>query len=356
MRLSERVRGLKPSAIRQLFDAAPPDAINLGLGELQFPEHPVLQEIIRQEALGGNFRYTPNAGLPRLREAAAVWSGTEPDRVCVTNGAEEAAFCALAALIDPGDEVLVADPGYLAYAEIVRLLGGVPVAFPLDPANGFRVDREAFRQAVTSRTGVIAISHPSNPLGVHWPAEDIDWLCEAFPSLPKVVDEVYAGLFADEPIPGFPGHDGLIRISGVSKVFGMTGWRIGWTIAEPDATIAITRAHQYVSTCAGALAQRVAARALTEGAEINADLRRKLSVNRELARAFFPVHLPNTAGPFLFVRVGGDDADWCRRALERGVIVTPGSAFGSNGAGWVRVNYGLERDRLGDALRRLEGI
>jgi aspartate/methionine/tyrosine aminotransferase len=355
--IASRVAALRVSPIREFFDTAPTGSINLGLGELQFPVHPLLLDYARQELEHGDFRYTPNAGLPELRAAVGALHGVSASCVCVTNGAEEAIYTAVAAITEPGDEILVADPGYLAYPEIIKLSGGVPVSFPLDPTNGFRVDREAFSKSITPRTKAVLFSHPSNPLGIGWKSDDIDWLANAHPGLLYIVDEVYRELQVNEPIPSFWGRlPNVILVSGVSKSHAMTGWRVGWTIAEPTLALAITRVHQYLSTCAGMLAQRLVTRILTEPNPINADLRKLLAYNREFALSRLPNVLPNSAAPYLFMDVAGNDVEWCRSALKRGVITVPGSSFGSQGCGFVRINYGLPMSDLSEALHRLADI
>lgn len=357
--VAARVNGLQPSPIREFFNHAPAGSINLGLGELQFSPHPLLQRFAAEEAAHHDGRYTPNAGLPELRDAVAQFHGAKTEQVCITSGAEEAIFAALTAIIDPGDKILVANPGYLAYAQIITLCGGLPVAFSLDPNRRFQLDRESFRQAVGARTKAVIFSHPSNPLGIHFPEEDLRWLGESYPELLFIVDEVYRQLPVGEDIPSVLGIlPNLILISGVSKMFAMTGWRIGWTVSPSPLHEAIVRVHQYVSTCASKFSQRIAWRVLRDGEAIRQDILTQLHANETILREELlgvPC-LPHTAAPYCFIKVGGDDFAWCRDALRLGAITVPGGAFGSNGGGWVRLNYALEASQLREGLQRLQPL
>jgi aspartate/methionine/tyrosine aminotransferase len=189
---------VQKSLIRRIFDAAPPSAINLGLGEVQFPMPAFLQAVAQTQLQSGLFPYTPNAGLPALRQAVAQYyqHSENPEGVCITNGAEEAIFAILTAYLNPGDEVILFDPGYSAYATIAELLGAKVNFVNLDAAHNFTINRESLEKAILNKPRLLLFSHPSNPTGVAIPAADISWLrglCMENNVL-LVVDEVYREL------------------------------------------------------------------------------------------------------------------------------------------------------------------
>ncbi len=351
---STRSRALKVSPIREFFDIAPKGAINLGLGELKLPLHPFIQQKGIEAIRRGDITYTPNAGYPPLREKIAGYYGSRAENVCVTCGAEEAIFVALSTLIEPGDKVLIPDPGYLAYPNLVRYYGGIPEPYVFDPARNFRLDRSSLEQHRDAKA--IILCNPSNPLGtvldddersaiLKFCRENDVWL---------IADEVYRELYVETRPESFANVDPrCIVISALSKSHAMTGWRLGWLHAEEDIVRAATRIHQYATTCAPRISQEVAAEMFTDdGWLVNRSLREMLDRNRRLIfeRLQDWTVLENDAAPYLFLKVDGSDADLSRSLLKRGVITVPGSAFGERGNGWIRISYGLPYDELEKAV------
>ncbi len=357
MELSGRSRQLRPSPIREIFNHAPAGAINLGLGELKFPLHPFIKEAGFRALERGDITYTPNAGLPLLRRKLAEHYGVDPGNICVTCGAEEAIFIALAAIIEPGDSVLVPDPGYLAYPNLVRYYRGVPLPYRFDPENHFQLDRANL--ADHRNIKAVIVCNPSNPLGTALSEPDrsaiIDFCRKNDVWL--IVDEVYRELFHGTRPESFSGSfEKCIVISALSKSHAMTGWRLGWLNASKELIQAATRIHQYTATCAPRISQEVAVDLFSEyGWRVNEQLRHKLAANREIV-----LHklsgwdiLPNDAAPYMFVKVEGPDSDFVKRLLAEGVITVPGSAFGEMGRGWIRISYGVTENELRKGLERI---
>ncbi len=358
-RLSSRSSALKPSAIRELFDQAPKDAINLGLGELKLSLHPFILDAGVKAVQRADITYTPNAGYPPLRAKIAEYYGSESENICVTCGAEEAIFVALGAIIEPGDKVLVPDPGYVAYPNLVRYYGGKPASCIFDPKNDFRLDVAALNNHRDARAMILC--NPSNPLGTAISDDEraviLDFCRENDVWL--VVDEVYRELYVEARQASFAGADPrCIVVSALSKSHAMTGWRLGWLHAELDVVRAATRIHQYAATCAPKISQDVAIEVFSDaGWQVNRELREALNRNRVLVmeRLKEMTILPNHAAPYLFAHVGGSDVDFVRDLMARGVVTVPGSAFGEMGYGWVRITYGLPFEALEKAVGLIQG-
>jgi aspartate/methionine/tyrosine aminotransferase len=352
--ISTRLKNAEISLIRKLINKAPENAINLGLGEIQFSTPKFLLEYAKEVLNDGRIHYTPNAGLPELCETiAGYYNISFADNICITVGAEEAIFATLFSYLDPGDEVLIANPSYLAYKTIIEIIGGVPVYFDLDPKKDFKLDKNSFLASISNSTKMVILNNPSNPLGINFSADEIEFIIEICiqKNIIIVVDEVYRELFLQEkPDSLFERKGNIIVISGLSKSHCMTGWRIGWAISNKQELIQpIITVHQYICTCAPFLSQKVAVKALSvEGLKANKVIRKRLRSNREFIlkkiKSFSQdiYILPNTSSPYLFVNLQLNDLLFAERLCASGVIVVPGCAFGNKGKGWLRINYGIE--------------
>ncbi|MDA3814406.1 MAG: pyridoxal phosphate-dependent aminotransferase, partial [Candidatus Cloacimonetes bacterium] len=336
IKYASRINGLEKSTLRQLYDNSPPDSINLGLGEIQFLTPKVVTDraidIIKQ----GNIRYTPNAGLPELQKAIANYYKMQlNENICVTTGAEEAIFASLFSFINHGDEVLIANPTYIAYKKIIGMMGGTAVEFDLDPLSNFELNREDFKNRITPRTKILLLNNPSNPTGRCFSVEEIDFMVSKCneKNILIIVDEIYRDLYIEKkPITFLKKTGKIIVISGLSKSHSMSGWRIGWAVSnDPELIKPIIISHQYICTCAPYISQVVAISALSpKGIEAQNEIRLKLKTNREYVLKLFERFLPeltilnNTSSPYLFINVKIDDLLLVNELIKNGVIVMPG--------------------------------
>ncbi len=334
--------GLKKSLIRQIFDAAPPGAINLGLGMPDLPVPAAVADAVAKEAASRRAPYTPNAGLPALRGHIGAASGVNAEQVIVTAGVQEGLFCVLAALAGPGDEILVPDPGFPAYEMIATVLGATVVRYDCGEAQAFRPTAAAIAAAVGERTRAVVINSPGNPTGAV--CVEVNAICEVLRAagVPWVSDEIYDAFVWDGQHKGFPADAGFV-LSGLSKTANLMGWRLGWVLCPQAWAPRLTTVHQTVATCASRLAQVAGIAALTgppEDLEAGVEVfrGRRDAVAALLARGGV-VHAPLDGAFYAFVEVGGDDVALAYRLLGQGVIAIPGSGFGPAGAGWLRIAY-----------------
>jgi aspartate/methionine/tyrosine aminotransferase len=361
MEIAKNIKHLEHSAIRKILAVAPPDAINLGLGEIQFPTPKLLIDHAKQILESKQLGYTPNAGLSELRSSICDYYNTDfKNNVCVTNGAEEALFATFFSYLNPGDEVVIADPTFLAYRTIAEMLGAEVKTFDLDPEKNFSLNEESFLKSFSNKTKIVVLNNPSNPMGTCFSSDEISKIVEVCSSkkVLLVVDEVYRELFIDSKPDSFLKKNAdVICISSLSKSHCLSGWRVGWAISrQPKFIEPIIKVHQYIATCAPALSQEIAILALTKtGMRESEILRQHLMLNRKIVFDNLPDinTLPNNSSPYLFVQINKNDIDFSYKLAESGVVVIPGSAFGVNSYGWIRVNYGIEKDALLRGLKIL---
>ena len=377
-RLSERVRAVPPSGIRRFFDviATMPDVISLGIGEPDFTTPPQIIEEGVRSLRSGRTHYTSNYGTLELRRAISrhlerlYQVGYDPEReICVTVGASEAVAAAMAAIIDPGDEVILHEPSYVAYQPAVVFNGGVPVLVSTRMEDDFALDPAAVEAAITPRTKALFLGYPCNPTGAVLSHETLAALAEiaARHDLLVVSDEIYDRLvYGDHRHEAFSALRGMrertILLGGFSKTYAMTGWRVGYVCAPHDLLEGIVKVHQYQIMSAPTTAQDAALVALT-GAEQDVrrmvdeyDRRRRLVVNG-LNRIGLPTFEPRGAF-YAFPRVSGtglSSEEFSERLLfEAGVAAIPGSAFGPSGEGHLRASYATSFEGIEEALVRIE--
>lgn len=369
LRAARRMDGIERTLIRQIFDAAPKDAINLGLGQ---PDLPTPYRVSMRGVAGiaaGRTSYTSTAGDPELRAAIArryprVTSG--PGGVLVTVGSQEAMFASLLTLVDPGDEVLFPDPGYPAYATMIRLVGGVPVGYPLRYERGFRTDPADVEARIGPRTRAFVLCNPSNPTGAVERPEDLEPLARLLEErgIAWISDEIYASFVYDRPYVSLShyGRGGGLVISSLSKDLSMTGWRVGWVVGPEEMVARIVAAHQYVVTCAPSVSQFAALAALDgEGERERAAYREIFRARRglaaeELSRApDVRFHMPEGAFYFFVdAKAHGPSLPLCRRILDRrNVITIAGVAFGEQGEGFLRISYAASESDLKTGIRAI---
>jgi len=353
-----------------LYDSAPPDSINLGLGEPDFPTPEVVRReairVIQEEQIG----YTTNAGIQPLREKIAEYhshglpSPYTAESVCVTTGAEEALFAIMMTILGPGDEALLPDPGYVAYPAIAEIAGADVRYYATPAASGFVFDRERFDRAVTDKTKLVVINSPSNPTSRVISRDDLRFIAERHSRSGAYVlaDEIYRDLYvAERPATISEFYDKTIIVSGLSKMMSMTGWRLGWAVGPEDVIRQVTVMRQYMSTCTSAVTQKAALAAFSgEGRRETAAMRDELNRRGEvMARAIDrELQLPYVQGEgayyiMLDVSRYGPSMDTALALLGDRVITVPGSAFGSEGEGYLRLSYSIEAPLIEEGVRRI---
>src|SRR6266702_454870 len=375
--LSQRVRQVKPSGIRKFFDIinTMPDVISLGVGEPDFvtPAH------IRQAGIHsieqGHTGYTSNYGILELREEIAAMLqrryGLNYDpktEVLVKVGVSEGVDLAMRTLVDPGDEVISLDPGYVAYDADIIFAGGITVPVPTYAEYSFAVRAAEIAAAITPRTKVILLGNPNNPTGAVIPRGELEGIAKLAieHDLLLIVDEVYSRLVYDTEHVCMATLRGMrertVLLDGFSKSYAMTGWRIGYAAAPPRILEAMLKVHQYAIMCAGTAAQEAALEALRHGED---DVR-MMHDDYDRRRRMFVAGLNNIGLPcceprgafYAFPSIastGMTDDEFAEKLLfEEEVAVVPGSAFGAAGTGFVRCSYCTAYDKLEEALVRIE--
>lgn len=377
--LTDRAKALKPSGIRKYFDIVEtlPDAISLGVGEPDFVTPWDIRSAGIRSLQKGYTSYTGNKGLKELRELIARYLAERfsvsysPEEIIVTVGASEGIDLAIRTTCEAGDEVLVPDPAYVSYAPIIALCGGVAVPVRCTADNGFILTPEAIEEALTPRTKSIILAYPNNPTGGIMTGEQ---LAKIVPVLEKhdllvISDEIYAELTYGSShcsVASFAGmKERTVLLSGFSKAFAMTGWRIGYACAPQPLLGAMLKVHQYTMLCAPRIAQHAAVAALTDGfadgfssvAQMRSEYDRR---RRFLVEAFNRMGLScfEPRGAFyVFPSVQATSLtgeSFAERLLqEEQVAVVPGSAFGACGEYHVRCSYATGMDELKEAAARI---
>jgi aspartate/methionine/tyrosine aminotransferase len=364
-----RLRGIQKSAIRALFDRALPGSINLGLGEPDLPTPDVVRREAARVVVEEQNGYTTHAGLPALRALVAndyPHMKLTPERVVVTAGSQEALYLALMSLVDAGDEVLLPDPGFVAYPVIVRMAGGVPVFYKLPASKDFSFDAEDFRRKLTPRTKVVVVISPSNPTGRVLSRDELAEMADALreTNARVVSDEIYRELYYTTERPAsisefYPERS--IVVSGLSKSMSMTGWRLGWMCGEEAVVKTALVLHGYVTTCASAVSQKSALKSwTTEAARACEVIRRTFQERRDFLLEQINSQLGLRAiapdGAFytmLDTSAHGTSAEVAEKFLAARVITVPGGAFGTESEGFTRISFCADKSALEEGVRRM---
>jgi aminotransferase len=376
--LSQRVLDVPPSGIRRFFDilATMDDVISLGVGEPDFDTPADIVEAGVASLMRGRTHYTSNYGTIELRRALAAHLDRRyavqydpATEILITVGASEAVDLALRATCDPGDEVIVHEPSYVAYVPAITFAGGVPVRVATRLEDDFSLDPAAVEAAITPRTKALFLGYPCNPTGAVLPDAVQDELAAIAVRHDLLVysDEIYDrlayGSYRHRALSALPGmRQRTILMGGFSKAYAMTGWRVGYLCAPAGILEGIVKVHQYGIMSAPTIAQDAALEALLHGeSEVERmlaeyDRRRRLLVdglNAVGLRTFEP-RGAFYAFPEVSTTTGlTSDAFTERLLLEERVAVVPGSAFGASGEGHVRMCYATAYDQLEEALRRI---
>ena len=364
-----RLQGIEKSVIRQLFDRARPGSINLGLGEPDLPTPDVIRQAAVRVITDEQNGYTTHAGLPALRERVAAdypYLNADRDKVIITAGSQEALYLALMTLVDEGDEVLLPNPGFVAYPTIVRMAGGVPRFYCQPATRDFTFDADDFRRSLSPRTKVVVCISPSNPTGRTFSEKDLVAIADALRDQGAflISDEIYRDLYYGEerPCSAASFYERTIVISGLSKSMSMTGWRLGWLCGDEAVVRSALVLHGYVTTCASAVSQKAALAAWTEGAEVaRAGFRTTFHERRDhllglIARELGLRAVVPDGAFYTMVDVGayGQSLRVAEAFLDAGVITVPGSAFGSESEGFLRVSFCADANALAEGVRRMK--
>jgi aspartate aminotransferase len=364
------LRGIEKSPIRQITDRAKPGDISFGLGEPDLPTPEVIRrEAIRviQEERNG---YTLQAGLPALRERVAhdyPHLKLSTDQVIITAGSQEAMYLALMTLVETGDEVLIPDPGFVAYPTIARMAGGSPTFYQLPAGNNFSFDLDDFKRQITSKTKVVVCTSPSNPTGRTLTIDELSGMAQAVEDSGSgafmISDEIYRDLYYTAERPGSISefYPRTVLISGLSKSTCMTGWRLGWILGDEQVIRAAHLLHGYVTTCASTISQKAALAAWSdEAAEARKQIRDTFHVRRDhllasLRSAGMRCVTPDGAF-YTMVDISdyGSSMEVAEAILEGGVVTVPGDAFGSEGEGFLRVSFCADLPVLTEGVTRME--
>lgn len=374
--LNRNLELISPSGIRKFFDIlfSLDGVVSLGIGEPDFitPRH--IRDAATYALEKGYTMYSSNYGLLELRQELAqhlkshFHVGYDPEKeILITVGTSQGLDLALRATINPGDEVIIPDPCYVAYSPCIVLAGGVPVPVLTGIENNFSIKASDIEARITSKTKSILIGYPSNPTGAVVPLDELNKIAEVAQKYNLVVisDEVYSRLVygvTHNCFSSIPGTiDKTILIGGFSKTYAMTGWRIGYVAADRKFIEAMTRIHQYTMLCAPIMVQMAAIEALKHGED---DI--KMMVNEYDKRRHLLVNGLNSIGLSCFepsgafytfpsiASTGMTSEEFSERLLmEEKVAVIPGSAFGSGGEGFVRCSYATPLKNIEEALIRM---
>ncbi len=375
--LSAKVQTIKPSGIRKYFDIAATmgDVISLGVGEPDFPTPANVREAGVRSMTEKGTRYTSNSGLLELRQAISRYLERrfelpyDPEtQVLITVGASEAIDLALRAVVNPGDEVLVPEPTFVSYAPLTIMAGGVPVPVPTYEKDDFRLTAEAIEPLISEKTKAIMLCYPNNPTGAVMEEQDLVAIAEVLRKHKILVisDEIYAELvygIEHASIAALPGmYERTVVVSGFSKGFSMTGWRLGYACGPADLIAAMRKIHQYGIMSAPTTAQWAAIEALENGLHAVERMRAEYDERRQfIVQGFRAIGLScfEPRGAFYcFPRIsdlGMTSDEFCTALLEvERVAVVPGSAFGDSGEGFIRVSYAYSIDSIKKALERID--
>ena len=378
MECSHRAGSIKPSAIRRMLElsAEMENVVHLEQGEPDFitPEH-ILEAAV--DAIKKGFtHYTELNGTLELRQAIAEklekenGVAADPHReVTVTSGSQEAMLIAALGFLNPGDEALILDPYYPAYFEDTLIAEAVPITVPLNEEEDYGIDMEALERKITKRTKMIWMCNPSNPTGHVFSKEDLEIVAEVAQkySLIVFVDEIYEKLVYDgarhTSLGSLPGMENrTITVNGFSKAYAMTGWRVGYVVAEKKLSAILRKLHYYAVLCPNAISQKAALAALTGPQDCVQEMvkeynrRRKLVINElGMIKSLFCT-MPKGAFYFFpnFSSFEESDETIALYLLEKaGVVTVPGSGFGKAGEGHLRISYSVSYEQVEEGMKRI---
>ena len=372
--ISRRAEELAPFMVMEVLERAREmerqgeDIIHLEVGEPDFSVPSPIKKATFQALEDGATHYTHSLGDIELREAIckhyldAYGVEVRPEQVVVTSGTSPAMMLAFASLLESGEEVIISDPAYACYPNFINFLGGVPARVPVYEQNGFQYRVQAIEERINQKTKAVLINSPSNPTGCLISEADMKAIAGLSPYI--ISDEIYHGLVyegQEHSILEFT--DRAFVLNGFSKLYAMTGYRLGYLIAPPQFIRPIQKMQQNFFICAGSLAQRAGIAALQEsGAEVEEmksiyNRRRRFMIKR-LRELGFSIAVEPTGAFYVFANARSFSSDSYRLAfdiLEKAHVgVTPGVDFGKNGEGYLRFSYANSIENIEEGLYRLE--
>ncbi len=375
--ISHKVEHMQPSGIRAFFDLVlgMKDVISLGVGEPDFvtPWH------IRESAIysieQGYTSYTSNKGLVKLRTYISHdlkkrhgLTYDINDEILVTIGVSEALDLAMRAILNPGDKIIICTPSYVSYGPVAELAGGKPLYISLKPENGFKLTPQDLKENIDKGAKAILLNYPCNPTGVSYTRAELLALDKilAKHNILVITDEVYDDLtydFDHTPYPTLPGARArTLYLNGFSKTYAMTGWRVGFACGPKDVIAAMTKIHQYTIMCVSITSQMAACEALVGPRKPLEEMKREYFRRREfvvdrLNEIGLSCHKPQGAF-YAFPSIeksGLSSVDFAQKLLkQKKVAVVPGTAFGKDGEGYIRISYASSFDQLKEAFNRME--
>lgn len=379
-RLSTRVNSIKTSPIRKLIDMVDeiPGVIGLHAGEPDFDTPAHIREAAKKALDEGYTHYTYTAGLPELRAAIAEKLMKENNikadpetEITVTVGGFAAIFATLQAVINPGDEVIIPEPVWPSYEGFVKLAGGKPVLFQLKSPN-YSMNTDLLKENITEHTKMVIINTPNNPTGETYKRKELS----ALASIAKkhdflvIADEVYEKIIFDDArhfsIASFAGmKERTVTVNSFSKTYAMTGWRIGYVVANKQITVGLRRIHSYTVSCVSPVLQKAAFTALTDSQDCVKQMVKEYKERRDIAvealNNIWGFQCAKPKGTFyLFPDIQGVRLPSVKLAelmlREARVAAIPGSAFGRSGEGHLRMSIAVSRNDLLEAIKRIENF
>lgn len=377
--ISKKIHDLPASSIRVIFEKARKmrDIIRLEIGEPDFDTPSHIREAAKKALDEGFTHYTPFAGFEELREVIAekvkVENGVEADprrEIVVTPGACSALYCAVLSVVNPGEKVLIPDPGWPHYEPCVKIAGGIPEHYPLLEENDFRVDPADLRKKVDENTKAIIINSPNNPTGSVLARKDLEGIAQTAEENDLIIisDEVYEKIVYDDAehisIASLPNmHEHTITVNAFSKTYAMTGWRIGYAIAKEKIITQMAKIVLYTATCANSIGQRAAISALKGPPncvmEMVSEYKRRRDFVMKRLNEISGISCKIPEGAFyVFPNVkeyGMSSFDFANYLLKHAKVSTvPGAGFGKYGEGYLRISYATSLEDLEKAMNRIE--
>ncbi|MGE5485000.1 MAG: pyridoxal phosphate-dependent aminotransferase [Ignavibacteriales bacterium] len=359
MDVLERAKALEREGVR---------VIHLEVGEPDFDTPEPVIEVAKRALASGQTHYTHSLGVLELREEIArhyerrYGVTVSPDQIIVTSGTSPALMLVFAAVCNPGDEVIISDPHYACYPNAIRAAGGAPVKVPVAEQDGFRFRVEDLRKGITPQTKAILINSPANPTGTLFRPDDLAAIAGVEPLI--VSDEIYHGLvYGDREHTILEYTDHAVVINGFSKLYAMTGWRLGYVIVPPELVRPVQKLQQNLFICAAAFSQYAAIAALRECGEHTARMvrtydERRRHMLRRLREIGLKVAVEPTGAFYILANCRHISADSYALAFDilekSGVAVTPGIDFGANAEGFLRFSYANSIENIEEAMGRLE--